>query len=71
MVEDRGPVLRPDIPALAVQRRRVVDCEEDIEQIAKGDPFRIVGDLDDLRVACRATAHLLIRRVRHLATGVP
>src|SRR5262245_12411814 len=30
-VEDRGAVARPDVVALAVERRRIVDAEEELE----------------------------------------
>jgi len=36
VVEDGGAVLRPDIPALAVECRRVVDREEDVQQVVEG-----------------------------------
>src|SRR5207244_1681751 len=31
VIEDRRPLLRPDVPALTVERGRVVDREEDVE----------------------------------------
>jgi hypothetical protein len=33
-VEDRGPVARPDVVALAVPRRRVVNLEKELEQVS-------------------------------------
>src|SRR5690606_32548854 len=70
MIEDRGAVLRADVGALAVQRRGVVDREEDAQQVAVGELVRVELDLHDLRVAGRAGADLLVRRVGHVAAGV-
>src|SRR5262249_26493988 len=36
-VEDRGAIAHPDVVALTVERRRVVDLEEELEQVAVGD----------------------------------
>src|SRR3954451_21993064 len=49
-VEDLGPVGRADVVALAVTGRRVVDLEEELEDVPVGDPLRVEDDLDRLGV---------------------
>src|SRR5918997_215600 len=51
VVEDRGSVLRPDVGALPVQRRGVVDGEENLQDLPERDRLRIERDLNDLRVS--------------------
>src|SRR5829696_7159745 len=49
-VEDRRAVARAEVVPLAVQRRRVVDLEEELEQLPIGGHFGVEGDLDRLGV---------------------
>lgn len=42
---DGGPVLRPRVGALGVERRRVVHLVEELEQLAVRDLFRVEDDL--------------------------
>jgi len=49
-VEDRRTVAGPDVVALPVQRGRVVDLEEELEQVPVGNLVRVEGDLDRLGV---------------------
>src|SRR5512146_2843476 len=67
---DARAVLRADIVALAIRRGRVVDREEDLEQVAKADALRVVGDAHDLGVAGVAAADLLVARPRDVAVAV-
>src|SRR3954464_14027125 len=55
-----------DVVALAVLGRRVVDLEEELEDVPVGDPRRVEDDLNGLRVA----GMVAIRRVLVLAAGV-
>ena len=70
VVEDRRPVLGADVMALAVERRRVVDREEDLEQLAVGDDVGIERDAHRLGVAGAARADRLIGRIRVLPADV-
>ena len=45
-VEDRRAVARAAVVALAVQGRRIVDLEEELEQVAVGGLLRVEDDLD-------------------------
>ena len=56
----------PDVVALAILRRRIVDLEEELEQVAIRQPLRIEDDLD--RLGMRAV--IAVRRVRHVAAAV-
>src|SRR5512133_2256104 len=49
-VEDRRAVARAEVVALAVARRRVVDLEEELEQLTVGGHLGIEDDLDRLGV---------------------
>src|SRR4030095_9376031 len=59
--------LRADIVALAILRRRIVDLEEELEDLPEADPFRIEVDLDRFGVV----AVITVRRVRRVAARVP
>src|SRR5689334_7526443 len=50
-VEDLRAVARPDVVSLPVHRGRIVDLEEELEDVAVGDPIRIEDDLHGLSVA--------------------
>nr|WP_236833508.1 hypothetical protein [Blastococcus sp. MG754427] len=49
-VEDRRAVAATDVVALAVLGRRVVDLEEELQQLAERDDVGVEDDLDRLRV---------------------
>ena len=51
VIEDRRAVLRAGVGALAVERRWIVEVEEDVEQFAEREDFRIEGDLHDFGVS--------------------
>src|SRR5690606_15176246 len=70
VIEDHRPVLRAHVIALAVERRRVMGVPEYLEQFIVSDHGRIVGDLNNFRVACRAGAYLLIGRVFYRTAGI-
>ena len=70
MHEDRGAVLRADVVALPVRRGRIVEAEEEVEDVAVRDLRRIEDDLDGLGVAGAAGFHVLVARVRECAAGV-
>ena len=53
----------PTVVALAVLRRRVVDLEEELEQLAIAEARRVEDDLDRLGVR----AVVAVGRVRHVA----
>ena len=50
-VEDRRAVAGPDVVALPVAGARVVDLEEELQQVPVGDLLRVEDDLDGLGVA--------------------
>src|SRR6202030_1827008 len=64
--EDLGAVVRAGVLALAVLGRRVVDLEEELEDVPVGGPLGIEDDLDGLGVA----GMVAIGRVLVLAAGV-
>src|SRR6202022_3279664 len=66
-VEDGRPVARPDVVALPVACGRVVDLEEELQQVPVGHLVRVEDDLDGLGVA----AVVPVGRVRHVAAAVP
>src|ERR1043165_2859901 len=70
MDEDRRAVLRADVVALAVLRRRVVQAEEEVEDVVVRDLLRIEHDLDRLRVPGAALLHVFVARVLQRAAGV-
>ena len=57
-VEDRRAVAGADVVALAVLRRRVVDLEEELEQVAVRDLLGVEDDLDGLGVAVVAVGRV-------------
>src|SRR5262245_30838423 len=65
-VEDRRPVTGADVVALPVLRRRVVDLEEELEQVAVRDLLGIELDLYGFGVV----AMVAVRRVRDVAARV-
>src|SRR4051794_15205525 len=65
-VEDLRAIARADVVALAVLGRRVVDLEEELEDVPVGDALGVEDDLDRLGV----TRVLSVSRVVVLATGV-
>src|SRR4029079_11789103 len=65
-VEDRRAVARADVVALAITRRRIVDLEEELEQVTEADTRRIEDDLD--RFGVRAV--VLVGGVGAAAAGV-
>src|SRR3989304_1930256 len=70
MVENHGSILRPDVVALAVERRRGVNGEEDLQDVLERDDVRVERDLEALRMVRGARADLLIRRVFHVPARV-
>ena len=56
----------PDVVALAVPRRRVVDLEEELEQLPIAEFGRIEHDLDRFGVG----AVIAVRGVRHVAARI-
>ena len=64
-VEDRRPVAGADVVALPVERGRVVDLEEELQQVPVGDLLRVEDDLDGLGVgAVVAVGRVRARRRR-------
>src|SRR5690606_14889881 len=68
--EDRAAILRSDVVALAVQLRRIMGAEKDVEDFRIGNDRGIVGNPDRLCVTGRSAADLLVRWVRHGAADV-
>src|SRR3954468_15012613 len=64
--EDLGAVAGADVVALAVLRRRVVDLEEELEDVSVGDALGVEDDLDRLGV----TRMVPVGRVVVLPAGV-
>src|SRR4051812_23113735 len=65
-VVDRRAIAGADVVALAIPRRRVVDLEEELEDVAVGDLLGVEDELDRLRVR----AVVAIGRVGNVAAGV-
>src|SRR6185503_9576304 len=65
-VQDLRAVARADVVALAVLRRRVVDLEEELEDVPIGDALGVEDDLDRLGM----TRMVAVGRVVVLPTGV-
>src|SRR5205809_5317514 len=59
-IENSGAILRADVIALAIERRRIMGREENGEQVLEGDLARIEFDLDDFRMSGEAAADLLV-----------
>src|SRR5919197_372982 len=65
-IEDRRAVARADVVALAVLGRRVVDLEEELEDVPVGAALGVEDDLDRLGV----TGMVAVGRVVVLPAGV-
>src|SRR5712671_2414499 len=65
-IEDRRSIAAPDIVALAIARARVVDLEEELEELPIADARRIKNDLDRFGVV----AMVAIGGVRDAAARV-
>src|SRR5689334_9959853 len=70
MVEDRRAILRADIVALTIERRRVVEREEHLQNIVEGDLRRVECDLNNFGMAGVAVADLAVGRVTNRAARV-
>jgi len=70
LAEDHGAVLGPDIVALAVLRRRIVNREKHGEEIAKRQYRRVESHADDFGVTRPSAADVVVRRIRVAAAGV-
>ena len=68
--EDRRTILSPDVVALAIELRRVVNREEDVEQIVIAQLVIVEGDPDRLGVAGIAAADLLVGGIFGASAGV-
>ncbi|MCY1556370.1 hypothetical protein D9M68_931100 [compost metagenome] len=67
---DAAAVLRAHVVALAVGRGRIVDHEEDLQDLACADDGRVVFELHDFVAAGAAGAHVFITRSFGLAVAV-
>src|SRR3954447_6365634 len=65
-IEDLGAVAGTDVVALAVLGRRIVDLEEEFEDVSVGDALGVEDDLDRLGV----TRMVAVGRVVVVPTGV-
>ena len=70
VIEDGRAILRADVVALLVGRRRVVRLPEDFQQVVERDFGRVVRDLDHFGVAGAAGADFFVRRVLDVAAAV-
>src|SRR5947209_15129215 len=70
MIEDHRPVLRPNIIALPVQCRRIVDGEEDFENVAIRNYIRMEGKLNHFHVPRTSGAHILVGRIGRASSHV-
>src|SRR5258706_15706813 len=70
MVEDRRTILRADIIALAIERGRIVDHEEHLEDFPERHLLRVEGELGYLGMAGFPRADLLVTGVRRPAAHV-
>eukprot|EP00657_Telonema_sp_P-1_P011272 TRINITY_DN624_c0_g1_i2.p1 TRINITY_DN624_c0_g1~~TRINITY_DN624_c0_g1_i2.p1 ORF type:complete len:166 (+),score=45.87 TRINITY_DN624_c0_g1_i2:42-500(+) len=69
-IEDGGAVLRAAVVALAVCRGRVVDLEEQRQDIAVARLRRVELDLDGFRMPALTGLQVLIGRVGDRAAGI-
>ena len=69
-VEDCRAVLSAHIRALTVEGGRVVDGEEDVQDVAEGDDRRVKRDTNHLGMARGAAAHLFVAGVWAFAASV-
>ena len=60
--KDRGAILRANIVPLAIELRRIVGVEEDVEQLFLANLPRIVSDANRLRVTRVAVANRFVVR---------
>src|SRR5690606_28400501 len=70
MHENRRAIHVAGIAELPVLREGVDIVPEDVEQFLVRDLRRIVDDLDRFRMSGAAARHLVIGRVRYLATDI-
>ena len=66
-VEDRRAVTRPDVVALTVQCRRIVNLEEELEHVPVRDLLRVEADLDRLGMPIVVA----VGRILDFTAGVP
>ncbi len=69
-IENSRAVLGAHICALAVEGGRVVDGEEDVQDIVEGDDRGVEGDTNHLGMARGAAAHLFVAGVWAFAASV-
>ena len=70
MEEDRGPVLRAEIGALAVHLRGIVHLPESVEQLRIAELRRVEGDLHDLGVSGFVCTHILVRWILGVTAAI-
>ncbi len=63
VIKDHRAILRAGVGALAIERCRIVNVEEDIEQFAEREDGGIEDDLHYLGVSGGAGADLLVSRI--------
>ena len=70
VVEDDRTILWSRVGALPVGGRRIMNGEEDLQDLSVGDYRRVEGDLDDFRVARCPIADLAIGWIRDIPARV-
>src|ERR1700685_151765 len=66
-VEDRGAITGSSIVTLPVHRSRIVNLEEELQQLSIAQLPRIEDDLDGFGMACMIT----VRRIGDIAARIP
>src|SRR5207244_8502171 len=69
-VEDRGSILGADVATLSIQRGRIVDGEEDPQDVRERDDAWVERNLHGLGVARRVRADGLVGGVREPTAGI-
>ncbi len=69
-VKDGGAILCPDISALSVPLRRIVNMPEDIQKSFQRNETGFEYDFNNLRMAGFTGAHFLVRRIRLMTAHV-
>ena len=70
MIKNHGAILRPNVRALAIQRRRIVVRPKNIEKVVVADLRWVEFNLDGFRVAGFIRANVFISWVLFRSAGV-
>ena len=70
MVKDHAAVLRAYIISLPVEAGGIMHFPEYFQQFVIADGLGVINDLETFRMARRPAAHLFIRRIGDLSSGI-